>query len=60
MPKKKLTKAQVKKKLISIQKTLRLLLIDRMDHVGSDVTMTPKMILEIGQKINAATKRVLK
>ena len=59
MPK-KLTRTQVKKKLISLQKTLRLLLIDRMDHANSDVTMTPKMILDIGQKINSATKRVLK
>jgi len=57
---KKLSRTQVKKKLISIQRTLRLLLIDRMDHANSDVTMTPKMIMDIGQKINAATKRVLK
>ena len=60
MPKKKLTRTQVKRKLMSIQKTLRLLLIDRMDHANSEVTMTPKMIMEIGQKITAATKRIIK
>jgi len=59
---KRLTKAQVRKKLVSIQRNLRTLLMDKMDYamvgIGSEVPFSPNAIIEIGKKINQASKRL--
>ena len=58
MPKKKLTKAQVKRKLKTIANACYDMLIDRFGHGDSNVPMSYNKILEIHKAVMAAGKRV--
>jgi len=58
MPKKKLTKTQVKRKLKTIANALYDMLIDRWGHGDSFVPMSYNKIVEIHKAIMSAGKRV--
>ncbi len=58
MPRKKLTKTQVKRELGKIQKSVGKLFIDKVDHTGSSVPMGVKSLLDLNAKIGTAFKRV--
>jgi hypothetical protein len=57
MPKKKLTKAQVKKKLKTITTNMTDLLIDKLGHADSFVNMSSKKLLDISADITRASAR---
>ena len=58
MPKKKLTKAQVKKKLKTIMNASYDLVLDKMGHANSDVPMSLNAILELNRKVTQQVNRV--
>jgi hypothetical protein len=58
MPKKKLTKAQARKELRSVDLKLGRLLIDKATKEGSLVPMSVQKIIEIKTKIQQAEKRM--
>ena len=58
MPRKKLTKTQVKRELGKMQKAIGRLFIDKVDHTGSAVPMGVKSLLDLNAKIGTAFKRV--
>ena len=57
MPKKKLTKAQVKRKLKTVLNMMYDLLNDKMGHANSDVPMSIPKMLEMHKAIGNAWKR---
>ena len=59
MPKKKLTKAQVKAKLTSMMKTHRILMIDKMDY-GSEsfVPMSMSRQVKLAETLQRSRKRI--
>ena len=60
MPKKKLTKAQVKRKLKSIMTASYDLVLDKMGHADSKVPMSlNKVLLEANNKIQLVLRRLL-
>ena len=58
MPKKKLTKTQVKKKLKTIMNASYDLVLDKMGHADSFVPMSEKVLLELNKKIRSTFMRV--
>jgi hypothetical protein len=58
MPKKKLTKAQVKKAIKNIHANLRILFDDKLYAEGSLVPMTAVKLLDIGTKLSMARDRI--
>ena len=58
MPKKKLTKAQVKRKLKLIGNLLYDLAIDKIGHVDSKVPISSKVLLEQQQKFSRSWQRL--
>ena len=58
MPKKKLTKAQVKSKLKQIDNKLYDLALDKLGHPESRVTLSVPKLLELSKNITNAWKRV--
>jgi hypothetical protein len=57
MPKKKLTKAQVKRKLKTCANAMYDLFLDKLGHANSDVPMSQNKILDIHRQITNAQKR---
>jgi hypothetical protein len=58
MPKKRLTKTQVKKKLKTIMNASYDLVLDKMGHANSDVPMSLNAILELNRKVTQQVNRV--
>jgi hypothetical protein len=58
MPKKKLTKAQVKKAIKNIHANLRVLFDDKVYSERSLVPMTAQKLLDIGTKFSMARDRM--
>jgi hypothetical protein len=60
MPKKKLTKAQVKRKIKTIWNSLYDLMIDKMGHSNSHIPVSLKKLMEIHDSVFRWTKLQLK
>jgi len=58
MPKKKLTKRQVKIKLKMCTNRLYDMILDKMGHANSDVPMSLPKLMEIHKLLQNATKRM--
>ena len=58
MPKKKLTKAQVKRKLKTCTKALYDLFLDKFGHSNSDVPISQPKLLKLSDELNRAINRV--
>jgi hypothetical protein len=58
MPKKKLTKAQVKKKLSRIVDLNYDLTLDKMGHANSDVPMSLNKLLDLHKELRRAAIRI--
>mgnify|MGYP003150881583 FL=1 len=58
MPKKKLTKAQVKRKLKTIDNTMASMIIDKVEQPDSQVSMSLPLLLETSKKFRNALRRV--
>tara|TARA_Y100000996_G_scaffold369082_1_gene315857 strand:- start:509 stop:685 length:177 start_codon:yes stop_codon:yes gene_type:complete len=58
MPKKKLTKAQVKRKLKQASTIMYDLFLDKLGHLKSDVPMSQAKILDVHRQITNAEKRM--
>jgi|TARA_R110002012_G_scaffold153875_2_gene314038 hypothetical protein len=58
MPKKKLTKAQVKRKLKTIMTASYDLVLDKMGHADSKVPMSLNKVLELNRSITSTFNRV--
>ena len=58
MPKKKLTKAQVKRKMADIIIKLNSLIMDKLDHVDSFTPVSVNKLLEIHKSMSNAFKRI--
>ncbi len=58
MPKKKLTKAQVKRKIKTIDNTMASMIIDKVEQPDSHVSMSLPALLETGKKFRNALRRV--
>jgi len=58
MPKKKLTKAQVKRKLKTCSNAMYDLFLDKLGHANSDVPMSQNKILDMHRQITNAQKRM--
>ena len=58
MPKKKLTKTQVKKKLKTIMTASYDLVLDKMGHADSKVPMSLNKILELNRAVTSQFNRV--
>ena len=60
MPKKKLTKAQVKRKLKTCTNAIYDLFLDKMGHADSNVSMSVPKLMEIHKIMMNATKRAVR
>ena len=58
MPKKKLTKTQVKRKLKQANTIMYDLFLDKLGHLKSDVPMSQAKILDVHRQITNAEKRM--
>ncbi len=58
MPKKKLTKAQVKRKLKTCSNAMYDMILDKMGHANSDVPMSLPKLMEMHKLLQNATKRM--
>ena len=58
MPKKKLTKAQVKRKMKTINNAIYDLLLDKFGHTNSDVPMAVPRLVELNKQLRTAAKRI--
>ena len=58
MPRKKLTKAQVKRKLKTCANAMYDLFLDKLGHANSDVPMSQNKILDMHRQITNAQKRM--
>jgi hypothetical protein len=58
MPKKKLTKAQVKRKLKTIMTASYDLVLDKMGHADSKVPMSLNKVLELNRTVTSQFNRV--
>jgi hypothetical protein len=58
MPKKKLTKAQTKRKLKTLTNGMYDMILDKMGHSNSDVPMSLPKLMEIHKALQGASKRV--
>ena len=60
MPKKKLTKTQVKRKLNALNNAVYDLLVDKMGHPSSNVSMSMAKLLDLQKQIKNAMVRTAK
>ena len=60
MPKKKLTKLQVKKKVAAISKSVADLTIDKLTHPDSLAPMSKMKLIELSNTIQAASRKLMK
>ena len=58
MPKKKLTKAQVKRQVNAMNNAVYHLLIDKMGHADSLVPMSLPKLIDLNKALQSATKRM--
>ncbi len=58
MPRKKLTKAQVKRKLKTCSNMIYDLALDKMGHANSDVPMSLPKLMDMHKPLISAQKRV--
>jgi len=58
MPKKKLTKAQVKRKLKTCSNSIYDMILDKMGHTNSDVPMSLPKLMEMHKALQSSTKRI--
>ena len=58
MPKKKLTKAQVKRKLKTVNNAMYDLFLDKMGHGNSDVPFSTPKLLDLNKAMQSAIKRI--
>jgi len=58
MPKKKLTKAQVKRKLKTVNNAMYDLFLDKMGHSNSDVPFSTPKLLDLNKAMQSAIKRI--
>ena len=58
MPKKKLTKAQVKRKLKTCTNAMYDMILDKMGHTNSDVPMSLPKLMDLHKAMQGATKRM--
>ena len=58
MPKKKLTKAQVKRKLKTCTNAMYDMILDKMGHTNSDVPMSLPKLMELHKAMQGAAKRM--
>jgi len=60
MPKKKLTKTQVKRKVAAISKSVADLTIDKLTHSDSLAPMSKMKLIELSNTIQAASRKLMK
>ncbi len=60
MPKKKLTKTQVKKKMAMISRSMYDLLTDKLGHPDSLVPMSQPKLLELNRTLQVASRKLMK
>ena len=60
MPKKKLTKMQVKKKMALISRSMYDLLTDKLGHADSLVPMSQPKLLELNRTLQVASRKLVK
>jgi hypothetical protein len=58
MPKKKLTKTQVKRKLKTCSNAMYDMILDKMGHANSDVPMSLPKLMDMHKALQSAFKRV--
>ena len=58
MPKKKLTKAQVKRKLRSINTNLYRMIMERLDVPDNNIPISTPKLMELHRTIESAFKRI--
>ena len=58
MPKKKLTKAQTKRKLKTLTNGMYDMILDKMGHTNSDVPMSLPKLMEMHKALQSSTKRI--
>ena len=58
MPKKKLTKAQVKRKLKTWNNAMYDLFLDKVGHANSDVPFSVAKLLDLNKALQSAVKRI--
>jgi len=58
MPKKKMTKAQVKRKLKTCTNAMYDMILDKMGHTNSDVPMSLPKLMELHKAMQGAAKRM--
>ena len=58
MPKKKLTKAQVKRKLKTCSNGMYDMILDKMGHANSDVPMSLPKLMDMHKQMQNAAKRM--
>jgi len=58
MPKKKLTKAQVKRKLKTCTNAMYDMILDKMGHTNSDVPMSLPKLMDMHKALQGAAKRM--
>ena len=58
MPKKKLTKAQVKRKFKIITSNMYALFNDKLEHLNSDVPMSADLVFKTFKQLRSFEKRV--
>ena len=58
MPKKKLTKAQVKRKLKTVQRAMYDLVLDELGHADSRVLISQGKLMDLNKSMLLAFKRV--
>ena len=58
MPKKKLTKAQVKRKLKTCSNAMYDMILDKMGHTNSDVPISLPKLMEMHKALQSSTKRI--
>ena len=58
MPRKRLTKTQVRKKIKTCSNAMYDLILDKMGHANSDVPMSVPKLLEMHKAVQNAAKRI--
>tara|TARA_Y100000296_G_C5115038_1_gene227270 strand:+ start:790 stop:969 length:180 start_codon:yes stop_codon:yes gene_type:complete len=58
MPRKRLTKTQVRKKIKTCSNAMYDLILDKMGHANSDVPMSVPKLLEMHKAVQSAAKRI--
>ena len=58
MPRKKLTKAQVKRKMKTCSNAMYDMILDKMGHANSDVPFSLPKLMDMHKQLQNATKRM--